>query len=385
MKQIQLILNAILSKDIFEYILVDKDLHVIEASSEIVKYLDEIPQKGEDVVRYLPELVGSEEEIKKIFVQKYCLYNLEAVIKKGYFVNITIEYSNAKTAIILLHNITAITKERQKLLQYSNESTLLYNTLQKVIDNQTAMIFVTEGEKIIFANKKFMHYFNIHDVNDLKEKALALYKDFDTSLCDYDILAHHVYNKECEIKIKNDIFMIEASDIESVHKLFTLTKVTSLSNQVKRDTLTGIYNKKYFNQMVKKYFKAGDIFSLAVLDIDNFKKINDQFGHITGDKVLQEFVLLIQQFLDSSNLFARWGGEEFLILFHNNNQEEAKRKLGKIHRAIREHKFPMTDQLTSSFGLTDRREEDDLLSLLERADKALYRAKASGKDKIVTG
>ncbi len=382
MKQIQLILNAILSKDIFEYILVDKELHVIEASSEIVKYLDEIPQKGEDVVRYLPELVGNEEEIKKIFVQKYCLYNLEAVIKKGYFVNITIEYSNAETAIILLHNITAITKERQKLLQYSNESTLLYNTLQKVIDNQNALIFVTEGKKIIFANKKFMQYFDVENVSALQKKALTLYKNYDASLENYDVLAKEVYNKECEIQIGKDVFIIEASDIESVHKLFALTRVTTLSNEVRRDALTGIYNKKYFNKIVKQYCKSKEPLALAVLDIDNFKKVNDTFGHLTGDKVLQEFVSLIQGKLGPADLFARWGGEEFLILFRHATLDEAKEKLEAIHQAIKAYNFTMIGRLTSSFGLTDRKEDDDIYTFIERADKALYHAKRAGKDKI---
>lgn len=383
MKQIQLILNAILSKDIFEYILVNKNLHVIEASSEIVKYLDEIPQKGQEVIRYLPELLGNEEEIKKIFVQKYCLYNLEAVIKKGYFVNITIEYSNSDTAIILLHNITAITQERQKLLQYSNESTLLYNTLQKVIDNQNAMIFISEGKKIIFANKKFMEYFNVQDVTDLQEKVFTLYLDYNASIKNYDALAKEIYNKECEIQIDNEIFIIEASDIESVHKLFTLTKITTLSNDAKRDTLTGLYNKKYFNKIVKQYCKNEEQFSLAVIDIDNFKKVNDTFGHLIGDQVLQEFVSLINKHLGSSDLFARWGGEEFLILFRNISLNEAKEKLDTIHQMIHKYQFIKIGHLTSSFGLTDKRDNDDLYSFIDRADKALYHAKRDGKDRIV--
>jgi len=384
MRQIQLILNAILSKDIFEYILVDRDLNVIDASDGIVKYLAQMPERGKEVVEYLPEIVGYEDEIKKIFVQKYCLYSLEAVMKNGYFINITVEYTDNNTAIILLHNITAITEERHRLLQYSNESTLLYNTLQKVLDNQNALIFIAIENKITFANKKFLDYFGIEDIVHLKEQDLKLYELCRTPLQNYNELAHRVYNKEQHIKIKDDIFIIQASDIESVHKLFTLTKVTNLSNEAKMDTLTGIYNKRYFNDILKNHIDEKRYFSLAILDIDDFKKINDTYGHLTGDQVLKEFVQLVLEKLDQSDLLARWGGEEFLIIFSKNSLEEAREKLQSIYQAINTYEFQKAGYLTASFGLTHLLENDDVYSIVERADKALYEAKMKGKNMIVT-
>jgi len=384
MKQIQLILNAILSKDIFEYILVDRDLNILDASDGIEKYLGEVPKKEEEVVKYLPELVGYEDEIKKIFVQKYCLYSLEAVMKNGYFINITVEYTDNNTAIILLHNITAITKERQRLLQYSNESTLLYNTLQKVLDNQNALIFIAVENKITFANKKFMEYFGVADIAQLKEKDLKLYQYCQLSLNNYDELAHRAYNKERHIKIKDDIFIIQASDIESVHKLFTLTKVTSLSNEAKLDTLTGIYNKRYFNDILKSYIEEKKHFPLAILDIDDFKKINDTYGHLTGDQVLKEFVLLILGELEPSDLLARWGGEEFLIIFSDDSLAKAKEKLESIQQSINTHEFLKAGYLTTSFGLTCLSDNDDIYTIVERADRALYEAKIKGKNMIIT-
>jgi len=384
MKQIQLILNAILSKDIFEYILVDRDLNVIDASDGVEKYLGTVPKKGKEVVEYLPELVGYEDEIKKIFVQKYCLYSLEAVMKQGYFINVTVEYSDANTAIILLHNITAITKERHRLLQYNNESTLLYNTLQKVLDNQNALIFIAVDNKISFANKKFLEYFEIEDIVQLKEKDLKLYEWCRIPLKSYDELAQRVYNKEQQIKIKEDTFIIQASDIESVHKLFTLTKVTSLSNEAKLDTLTGIYNKRYFNDILKNHIEEKKHFPLAILDIDDFKKINDTHGHLMGDRVLKEFVLLILGQLDPTDLLARWGGEEFLIIFSEDSLAEASEKLASVRQAINTHEFQKAGYLTASFGLTCMAENDDIYTIVERADKALYEAKIKGKNMIVT-
>ena len=156
MRDVQIVLNAILSKNIFEYILVDREFDVVSASDGTKKYLGSQPKAGEDILDYLPELVGNEEEIKQIFVKKYCLYTLESVYKNEYYVNISIEYCDQNTAIILLHNITTVTNAKKKLLQYSNESSLLYNTLQKVVDSQNALIFVSDHNKIKFANQKFM-------------------------------------------------------------------------------------------------------------------------------------------------------------------------------------------------------------------------------------
>lgn len=121
MKYIQSVLNAILSKNIFEYILVDSDFHLISHSDGFKEYLDTEPKKDDDLFNYLPELVGSEDMIKEIFTKKDSLFSLESVHKNGYYVNISIEYYDEDQALLLLHNITETTLAQQKLLQYSNE------------------------------------------------------------------------------------------------------------------------------------------------------------------------------------------------------------------------------------------------------------------------
>jgi len=381
-RNVQIILNAILSKNIFEYILVDKDLKVINTSSGIDKYLDATPKTGADVLVYFPELVGNEEEIKKIFVKKYCLYTLESVHKNEYYVNISIEYCDQDTAIILLHNITAITLTKQNILQYSNESSLLYNTLQKVVDSQNTLLFVTNNTEIEFANKKFMSYFDITDIHELKQSDIAIYKLFDTSLQNYDELFSKVCDEEKQIKIDKDTFILKSTLVESTHKLFTLVKVTELSNEIELDPLTGIYRKGYLNEYLKKILKEDRNFALVVLDIDNFKQINDTYGHLTGDRVLRDFVSLIKEHIRKSDFFARWGGEEFILLFEESSLDEAIIKVERIRKYIEEHSFDKVGHITSSFGITCSQENDNVDKIFSRADKALYRAKSKGKNQV---
>lgn len=392
MRNIQIILNAILSKNIFEYILIDRELNVLDASDGIEKYIDAAPREGDDVLDYLPELVGSEDEIQTIFSKKYCLYSLESVHKNDYYINISVEYCDQNKAIVLLHNITAITLSKQKLLQYSNESTLLYNTLQKVVDNQTALLFVTNKEnEIEFANQMFIDYFNIEDIKELKEKHLKVYNYGKDNLKNYDELYQHIIaQEEHQVIIGNDTFVIQATYIEPIHKLFTLTKVTeihkrkeTLEAEVKIDPLTQTYRKSYFDIQLEEELKYNGDLALVVLDIDNFKSVNDIYGHFIGDMVLKEFTTLIKEHLRKDDLMARWGGEEFLILFKNIDEESVMAKVEELRKIIDEHTFSHAKHITASLGLTCVDSSDDVNSLLRRADQALYKAKSDGKNRVI--
>jgi diguanylate cyclase (GGDEF)-like protein len=383
MRTIQIVLNAILSKNIFEYILVDTDLKVIESSSGVSRYLEEVPNKGDDILDYIPEFVGNEDEIKKIFVKRYCLFTLETVHKNDYYINISIEYCDSKTAIVLLHNVTAITINQQNLLQYSNESTLLYNTLTKVINNQNSMVFVANTDKIEFANQQFLDYFHLSDLESLQHNDIQLYKLYDDSLQDYKDLYDALNNNENYIKIDNDSFIIQSSKIEETHMLFTLTNINDISSRLNLDPLTGIYRKNYLNDIGQKILQNKEKFALVVLDLDDFKKINDTYGHQVGDRVLKEFVNLVKKQIRKEDIFARWGGEEFLLLMRNTTPQDVKHRIESIRKQIENYIFDTVEHITCSFGIACSKDGDDMDSLLYRADKALYEAKASGKNKVI--
>ena len=383
MKNIQIILNAVLSKNIFEYILIDKDFKVVSTSDGIAMFLGTIPKEKEDVLEYLPELVGSEQEIQDIFKDRSLTYILETVYKNDYYINITIEHYDTNIALILMHNISDITLSKQKLLQYSNESVLINTTLQKILDRQNALLFVTNNEEISFANQQFLEYFGVMRVEDLRRKNLRIYKHLDASLKSYDALFEQVNSKEEYVIINDDTFILQATMIESTHKLFTLTKVTNLSHEVYIDTLTGAYRKTYFNKQLEEMIKNKKEGVVVVIDIDDFKNVNDTYGHLIGDDVLKEFATLIKNNIRGNDVFARWGGEEFLLLLQGTTHDYAMLKIEEIRKVVNNYLFTTIGHMTSSFGVAWKEESDDVHSLLQRADKALYEAKTSGKNKVV--
>jgi len=390
MKNIQIILNAILSKEIFDYILIDRSFRVTGASEGVVRYLSAPLKNGDEIFVHLPELVGREAEIEAIFADPGAQIRLETIQKNDHYIDLSVEHYDASTVLMLVHNVTAATRARQGVLQKSNEATLLYTMLQKIIDAQGALLFVVDREgKIEFANRQFYRHFG--------EREPQLYRHVNTDLTSYAQLCDYLDDQETHVTIGEDTFLLQASRIEATHMLFTLSKVTrivrentDLLEEVQYDTLTGVYRKKAFDVKVSEWMQRGDTFVLVVADIDNFKAINDRYGHAAGDAVLQEFAATIKRNLRSNDLVARWGGEEFIIALNISDPNEARRREDAMRRteALREeiarHTFPHVGQLTVSMGLSWRSfcvcETLDMILL--RADKALYAAKNRGKNRV---
>jgi diguanylate cyclase (GGDEF)-like protein/PAS domain S-box-containing protein len=157
-----------------------------------------------------------------------------------------------------------------------------------------------------------------------------------------------------------------------------------------KDPLTGAYNRRYSDSVLSQWFSrhtAESRKSILMLDIDNFKFVNDQYGHPAGDKYLVDAVILIQKFLRTSDAICRTGGEEFLILLPDTALSDAEHIASRVRQAIESMVIKIDEHLvmtTISIGLTMMREDDkEIKQLLERADSALYSAKHSGKNKVV--
>jgi len=163
---------------------------------------------------------------------------------------------------------------------------------------------------------------------------------------------------------------------------------SNLSILASTDYLTGITNKRMFNEIFKHYFqtaqKDGLNLTLLLLDLDHFKKINDTYGHQTGDQLLKIFVKTIEKLLGKSDIFARIGGEEFAILLSQIESEDTYKLAEKIRHAVEnitiEHKgHPIS--LTTSIGISQNQTIDNSCDdIFARADTALYEAKKSGRN-----
>ncbi len=155
------------------------------------------------------------------------------------------------------------------------------------------------------------------------------------------------------------------------------------------DTLTQISNRRGFKDKLNSQLllqrRLKNTLSVIFIDIDNFKKINDKFGHNVGDQVLQKIAQIFKDNIRHIDLIARWGGEEFIIVLINSSLEDSKKiaeKLRNILENNQELKNLTSITVTGSFGLTQLKEDDSLDRLIDRADNAMYQAKNSGKNKI---
>lgn len=176
------------------------------------------------------------------------------------------------------------------------------------------------------------------------------------------------YNKEKE-KLK-----IYSQKLKKANK-----KLNKIANS---DSLTGKYNRRAFDTEIKNIFKDKlhhklDL-SVIFLDIDNFKKINDNYGHDRGDQIIIKMADQLSKSMPESSLISRWGGDEFAVICYR-NETETEKFLEAYFQNIENLSNDLDMDLTVSAGLTGLRKEDQVNSLFKRADNILYQAKKSGK------
>lgn len=119
-----------------------------------------------------------------------------------------------------------------------------------------------------------------------------------------------------------------------------------------------------------------------MLDIDHFKKVNDTYGHSIGDEVLIQLSRILSKSIRKVDILFRWGGEEFLILMPNIEGEEAYKAAERLRKTIQDARFVKDIPIRASFGVTQLQDADTLDALVKRADKAQYKAKASGRNNV---
>lgn len=169
-----------------------------------------------------------------------------------------------------------------------------------------------------------------------------------------------------------------------------LDKTFSLMREIAiTDELTGLPNRRGFYGEVEKLLwlsgRYGHPLVLALLDIDNFKSINDSFGHPVGDEVLKKFAEVVSEEIRKTDLFARVGGEEFVLVMPETSIEDAENLLDRLRQTVAEQKFSHGEKVTVSVGFTDFSGTEKVEGLIDIADKALYKAKQDGRDRIVRG
>lgn len=284
-----------------------------------------------------------------------------------------------------------------------------YDKLYKFIDTQDNIVILTTGKNIEFANKKFFHFLGFENLDEYKinhkcisDLFIQNEKFFDLSLVNesenwVNVIQTLSYRKRVVAikgvtgtthafsvtinKFEDAIYIVSFTDISE-----TMLENIQLEEKTLRDKLTNAYNREFFENNYKRLiatYKDEDMFfALAMLDIDDFKKINDNFGHNIGDQILINLVSKIGKTSRSDDVLIRWGGEEFIILLKVSSKEALEIVLEKLRETIENSKFKNLPKITCSFGGTLYENDENIIETIKRADMALYSAKESGKNRV---
>ena len=181
------------------------------------------------------------------------------------------------------------------------------------------------------------------------------------------------------------LILEDISDLkEAEEKLQRMNEL--LERRATTDVLTGICNRLRFNELLMQDVDEARRYqfpiSLIMFDIDHFKKVNDVHGHLVGDRVLKEIAAIVSANIRTVDCFARWGGEEFMVLSKHLDRENMRTVAEKLRHAVENARIDGCHPITCSFGVTQLDDLDTVESFTGRADAALYRAKNEGRNRV---
>lgn len=206
--------------------------------------------------------------------------------------------------------------------------------------------------------------------------------DVDGDVVEYIAIRHDITELE---ETKQQLKNINKAMKQKVDELYSMTN--TLEQKAYRDNLTGINNRENFEDIFAIEIanaKQNNVpLSLIIFDVDNFKLVNDTYGHQAGDVILIDLVNLVASNIKNGDIFARWGGEEFVILTPSTEMNGARNLAENLRKIAQTHTFSYVDKnMTLSFGIAQMSIEDDKKTLFEKADAALYEAKKNGRNRV---
>jgi len=255
--------------------------------------------------------------------------------------------------------------------------------LRKIIDLLTRAMVSVDSENDAYHLKIMEQSENMENItrlDDIKKMKSAIEKEVET-------LRATVRNKQVgeQARIQN-----LSSQVKTLSQALERAKEESM-----RDGLTGIYNRRAFDDYLQSLTERNLLdrhdFAVLILDIDDFKAVNDTYGHPVGDRVLLAMADTFSHMVRSDDFLARYGGEEFVMVLPGASRRNAAKKAKQICKTIHKTRYTLDqndDQpplaLTVSIGATAFKKGDVVATVLERADQALYKAKQAGKNCVMT-
>ena len=261
------------------------------------------------------------------------------------------------------------------------ENIIKFKNIREELDNK-----MKEGNKfgLYTKHKENIEVFSFLPIKNLKNKTIAWLVSYHESDFIKLTLKNVFVMRMITFFFTTILVYFIALQIRSKELINQLLRETQEKAYI--DTLTQVYNRNKFDEVfeeevhrVKRYnYKL----SMAIIDIDKFKDFNDTYGHLIGDEVLVVMAETIKKSVRNTDVFARWGGEEFVLLFTHTNIHDAKIISYKLKDKIQSIEHPIAGNITISFGLTEYTEGDSVDSIFKRCDEALYRAKVNGRNRV---
>jgi len=295
-------------------------------------------------------------------------------------------------------------------LKFKLDEEILFN--DSLMESSNNILFIQDNNSIIKANNVFLKFFQVNSVLEFNQRHNCIsevFMEYENFYSKYILnnkqnwlnqLSNDKKTSEYKILIMDintfepKAFQIDVTALNNSDKfLVTLVDITKITMKSKKfeiqatyDSLTNVYNRNKFNKIIKKayekYKENNTHLSFAIFDIDFFKNVNDEYGHIVGDETLVTFAQTINNSIRDTDVFARWGGEEFTLLLPNTNILETYNIVEALRIKIENVQFKLIGQKTCSVGITQFKNNDTLKAVLERADEALYESKNTGRNKV---
>ncbi|MEN8146653.1 MAG: diguanylate cyclase [Campylobacterota bacterium] len=323
------------------------------------------------------------------------------------FLNKPIKVNQLNRSLLRVTRVVSNRKAELERREYEKEER---EFLQSVMDLQDNFIIITDGRETKSANQSVLDFFGFESLDEFKQAHTCICnafiedsEHFHLGLLDKETLwiEHILNNEEKDFTVlmqnavtgENESFKVSVNYFRSKNRYIVtfsnITNMTLMNKTIKYkatyDALTGIYNRQSLYDLLGEYFsqKAEETsLVLVMFDVDHFKMINDTHGHLNGDIVLKQLVSVIKNNIRDDDVFARWGGEEFVLVFENLTLENALKVSENLRLSVEQSTFEAIGSLTCSFGVTAYSEGDTIDKLINRADMAMYEAKRSGRNKI---
>lgn len=277
--------------------------------------------------------------------------------------------------------------------------------LQMIFDFQNDLFLILEDDEIIDCNTNFLRFFGYEDLMSYHEQHMTFAEYFAQENGYYIAENNTMWIDDCltharKIKMYNEggegrVFLLRIAPLPNDVSRFiaTCTDITELEEDYKEqerlattDSLTNIYNRMKFQRLFSEGWETAlrmnQSFALVLFDLDNFKQVNDTYGYDFGDLALVQLTELVTAKLQPHHVFARWGGEEFVLFLSQVTEKEAFQIAESIRFFIETKKISGISKITASFGVAAFENGITKEMLMHRADVALYEAKKKGKNQV---